>query len=105
MPEQVQELQQRIEYLEGIVNILIRKDRYYFRRNLDIDNVNLVLKPTIGTKIGTDTKQKLGFWGATPVVQDSFGFNGTMSGTWTAVEQATLQNIQRVLISYGFIHS
>lgn len=33
------------------------------------DAVNVVLNATTGTKIGTATGQKLGFWGATPVVQ------------------------------------
>ena len=33
------------------------------------DAVNLVVNATTGTKIGTDTTQKLGFYGATPVVQ------------------------------------
>lgn len=32
-------------------------------------DVNLVLGTTTGTKIGTATGQKLGFWNATPVVQ------------------------------------
>ena len=69
MPEQINELNQRIAYLEGVVNILIRQDRYYFRRNLDIDNVNIVLRPTTGTKIGTAITQKLAFWNKTPIVQ------------------------------------
>lgn len=33
------------------------------------DAVNVVLNTTTGTKIGTGTTQKLGFWGATPVAQ------------------------------------
>jgi hypothetical protein len=33
------------------------------------DGVNLVLGTTTGTKVGTATTQKLGFWNATPVVQ------------------------------------
>ena len=33
------------------------------------DAVNLVMDTTTGTKIGTATGQKIGFWNATPVVQ------------------------------------
>lgn len=33
------------------------------------EGVNIVLGTSTGTKLGTDTAQKLGFWNATPVVQ------------------------------------
>lgn len=33
------------------------------------DAKNLILNATMGTKIGTSTSQKLGFWNATPIVQ------------------------------------
>lgn len=36
---------------------------------VNLNNVDLRLETTTGTKIGTDTSQKLGFWNATPVVQ------------------------------------
>lgn len=35
------------------------------------DAHNIILNTTTGTKIGTGTTQKLGFWNATPVVQQS----------------------------------
>ena len=68
------------------------------------DTVNLVLGTTNGTKIGTSASQKLGLWGATPVVQPSSAnqaaltdsTTGTASGTVTDVgssfSQATLNN-------------
>jgi hypothetical protein len=37
--------------------------------NLTVSAVNIVTDTTTGTKIGTATTQKLGFWNATPVVQ------------------------------------
>ena len=36
-----------------------------------VDGGNLILNTTTGTKIGTATTQKLGFWNATPVVQQT----------------------------------
>lgn len=39
--------------------------------NLTMTAVNLVTDTTTGTKIGTGTTQKLGFWNVTPVVQPS----------------------------------
>lgn len=35
------------------------------------DAINIILNATTGTKIGTATTQKLGFWNATPVVRPS----------------------------------
>jgi hypothetical protein len=41
-----------------------------FYGNVQIDDAkNIVINTTTGTKIGTGTTQKLGFWNATPVVQ------------------------------------
>jgi hypothetical protein len=45
--------------------------------NLEIaDTKNIVLATTTGTKIGTATTQKLGFWDKTPVVQPTTGISG-----------------------------
>jgi hypothetical protein len=38
---------------------------------MNLNDVNLVLGATTGTKIGTATTQKLGFWNAAPIVQPS----------------------------------
>lgn len=48
------------------------EDEDYFKFSDDVmmaDAENVVLDTTTGTKIGTATTQKLGFWNATPVVQ------------------------------------
>lgn len=42
------------------------------------DAKNVILNATTGTKIGTATSQKLGFWNATPVVQ--YSTTGTVTG-------------------------
>lgn len=66
------------------------EDEDYFEFSDDIfmaDGENVILDTTTGTKIGTATSQKLGFFNATPVVQQ----NGTgetvgfVAGTGTAV--------------------
>lgn len=68
------------------------------------DGGNFALGTTTGTKIGTATTQKLGFWNATPVVQpasanqaaltDSTGGTAgtTISDVGAAFNQATLNN-------------
>ena len=54
----------------GLVWFNISGGTARFSGDLDIwSGVNLVLSTTTGTKIGTGTTQKLGFWNATPVVQ------------------------------------
>lgn len=45
------------------------------------DGYNLVLDTSTGTKIGTSTSQKLGFWNTTPVVQPTTGIGAaTLTG-------------------------
>lgn len=59
-----------------------------FDDNLNLqDAVNVILATTTGTKIGTATTQKLGFWNATPVVQ--YATTGTTTG-YTANTSANI---------------
>lgn len=49
---------------------LIYSDRYLFAKKLQLqDGVNIQLATGTGTKIGTATTQKLGFFNKTPVSQ------------------------------------
>lgn len=58
------------------------------------DAKNLILGSTTGTKIGTATTQKLGFWNATPVVKQtvtgSRGGNAALASLLTALATAGL---------------
>jgi len=65
------------------------------------DGVNLTLGTVTGTQIGTATNQKLGFYGATPVVQQTMGA-ATASSSWTSVEQGMLQTVYNALRTFGF---
>jgi len=56
---------------------------------------------TTGTKIGTANTQKLGFYGATPVVQRTFGA-ATAGGSYGATEQTMLQKCYDALRTLGF---
>ena len=49
-----------------------------FTGTVTITDVNVALSTSTGTKIGTTSSQKLGFWGAAPVAQQST--TGTASG-------------------------
>lgn len=56
------------------------------------DGANVVVGTTTGTKIGTSATQKLGFWNASPVVQQTQGAitnNVTVGGTTGIIEDFT----------------
>lgn len=66
-------------------------DRYVFQRHLQLlDGKNIQLAKGVGTKIGTEATQKLGFYGTTPVAQQ----------TGVAVSSA---GIHAALVSLGLI--
>jgi hypothetical protein len=65
-----------------------------------VDGGNVAVGTTTGTQIGTSTSQKLGFYGKTPVVQQTMGAN-TAGGTYTSNEQAMLNTIWTLLRTLG----
>jgi hypothetical protein len=64
------------------------------------DGVNLAFGTTTGTKIGTATSQKLGFFNKTPIVQPTMG-SATASGTYGATEQGMLQAVYNAVRNLG----
>lgn len=63
-------LEQRIEELEGKIEAMEKSDRFLIYKLMQImDGRDIQLGRTTGTSIGTDTDQKVGFYGVTPVVQ------------------------------------
>ena len=91
---EIQQLNQRIEYLESMIHTLVLSDRYRINKLMKFDDGrNIQLGLTTGTKIGTTggtAGQKIGFFGATPVVQR----------TGVAVSAA---GIHAALVSLGLI--
>ena len=72
---EIEQLKQRIEYLEGFIANLAKsgeytlwKDSVYYR-DLRLKDVDIHVGTATGTKIGTTASQKLGFFGQTPKVQ------------------------------------
>jgi hypothetical protein len=64
------------------------------------DGGNVVLGSSTGTKIGTATSQKLVFFNATPVVQQTMGA-ATASSSYTSVEQGMLQAVYNAVRALG----
>ncbi len=70
MPEeQIIQLEKRVLELEKFIRF-IHSDRYIFQKHLQMFDANDILFGGVkGTRIGTTTKQKFAFHGATPVIQ------------------------------------
>ncbi len=64
------------------------------------DGVNLTLGTATGTQIGTAANQKLGFYGATPVVQPTMG-SATAGATYGSNEQTMIQTLWNALRALG----
>lgn len=85
----------------------ILSDRYAFEKHLQIfDGKNIQLAKGTGTKIGTESTQKMAFFGATPVVrQASISAPSTPSGAYVQAEAvstvAAINSIRTALITFG----
>jgi len=64
------------------------------------DGINWTFGTVSGTQIGTATTQKIGFFGATPVVQQTLGA-ATASSSWTSTEQGMLQRVYNAVRALG----
>lgn len=79
---EIQELRRELDDLKRLVNFLVRTDRYVFARDLQIeDNRNIRLSGTTGSRIGTASTQKMGFFGGTPIVRPSAVSIPTITGS------------------------
>lgn len=70
------------------------------------DNANVALNATTGTMFGTAANQKMGNWGATPIVQPSgtgelLGFTGNAATNANAVNFASNGNVGTKSYSLG----
>ena len=69
------------------------------------DAANIALGTTTGTKIGTAAAQKIGFLGATPVVQQSKISDATGGATVDAESRAAIAAVIDVLEAFGLAAS
>jgi hypothetical protein len=66
------------------------------------DGQNLTFGTATGTQIGTATGQKIGFYGATPVVQQTGGA-ATAGASYTATEEGMINRMYSALRALGLI--
>lgn len=58
------------EIIRNELQEFLASDRYIFTKTIQIlDGRNIIVGKTTGTEIGTETTQKIGFYGYTPVDQ------------------------------------
>jgi len=65
------------------------------------DMINIILNATTGTKIGTGTTQKIGFWNATPVVQQAHIADPTGGAVIDAEARTAIDSILAQLAATG----
>lgn len=106
MNDEVEKLKKRVSQLEKIVGEFYRSDRFYFSRNLYLPSrVNIVCAggedDGEGTMIGTNTSQRIGFYGVYPVPQQENvpapDFI-TLGGTYSASDLNT--NFSRAMTAF-----
>ncbi len=66
------------------------------------DGVNWSFGSTTGTQIGTATTQKIGFYGATPVVQQTGG-SATAGSSYTTNEEGMINRMYTALRALGLL--
>ncbi|MHC4945761.1 MAG: hypothetical protein ACYTG7_22345 [Planctomycetota bacterium] len=78
----------------SLTNILFSKD-------LDVSAVNIITDTTTGTKIGTATNQKIGFFNATPVVQQTHIADPSGGSTVDSEARTAINGILAQLAALG----
>lgn len=96
------ELEIRVRELEERLGRLEKSDRFIFDKHLQLlDGNNVQVSKTFGTKIGTETTQKLGFFGKTPIVQVSAIGAPTGGATQDAEARSAINSIRSALTNLG----
>ena len=86
---------------EELADILLT-DRIVFPKKIQIlDARNIQLGKTTGTKIGTETTQKIAFYGVTPVVQAGAIGSPSGGGTQDAQARTAIDSIRTALTNMG----
>jgi hypothetical protein len=94
--DQIKLLEQRVAELERNLYEITIKDRYYFPLDLELaEGHNIRADKVTGNKIGSEASEKMGFWGATPVVQQAHV--GTITETGADQDAAARAVINQII--------
>ena len=97
-------LEQRVETLENLVYSLLAPGMMTIQNNVQIfDGRTIQVGKKYGTMIGTESTQKLGFYGVTPVVQQAVSTIASGSSASDGTARAGVNAIITALIAVGII--
>ena len=95
-------LELRITQLEDRLNKLEKSNRFVFEKDIEMSNGrNFQFSTSTGTKIGTGTTQKIGFFNKTPVVQQSAISSPSGGATVDSQSRSAIDSIRTALINLG----
>lgn len=94
--------QQVREIIKNELRELFYPDRYIFHKTIQVlDGRNIQVGKSNGTKIGTETTQKLGFFNKTPIVQVSAIAAPSGGATIDAEARTAINSIRTALTNLG----
>jgi len=103
-PEEITQLQDRVQKLESIISNLAYSDRYISQRTFEfLDSKNMIFGHQVGTKIGTEASQKIAFYGKTPVIQASSISQPSGGLTVDSPARTAINSILTALSNIGII--
>ncbi len=95
--------EQRVrKIIQEELSTFIVSDRYVFSRHAQfLDGKNIQVAKGTGTQIGTETTQKIGLWGQTPVVQPTVISDPSGGGTVDTQARTAINALIDLLQSIG----
>lgn len=104
MPNEVEQLKERVEMLENIIYSFVLNGAFTFGKDIRmLDGKNFTFSASTGTKIGKSSTEKIGFWGATPVARQG-GITAASGGATVDTEaRATANGILAALQIEGIL--
>lgn len=97
------EQEQRLERIEALMSSLFATDKYLFHKHIQLlDGRNIQTGKTTGTIIGTESTQKLGFFGKAPVAQQASIADPSGGATIDSQARTAVNSILDVLDNLGF---
>lgn len=108
MEERVTQLEEELTQLKAFIFKDKTTTEDTFRRNLVLLDVDIKLSSSTGTKIGTATTQKLGFFNHAPVVQQGAvttpsGGGGSSADAVDQTSRTAIGQIKTALVNLGLI--
>lgn len=98
--------EQIIKIVRDELSTFIKSDKYVFEKLSQVlDGKNFQFGRTTGTKLGTATDQKIGFYGKTPIVQSGVIADPSGGATQDAEARSAISSILTVLRNLGIINT